>query len=259
MAEPRIDREAVDRAFAEMVAGYHLTADRPDPPPAADGPAGAAAPPRPRRRPNPDATSCRVELARAATTAARSCRGGRAGRATADTQRVRAGAAARRWPAPGSPSWLGWIGIAYAALVVLAADLRGRASRPGPAGSPSADSSCGFGVLITQLPGTARRTPATARSSDLPRGTAGRSTLTVLRGRDSQPTLGVGRRLAALAGVRVDAGRGSRTEPSCGGSRSSSRRASAPGRRRRSARRRCGSGPAPAGPPRGSRGRSASG
>jgi hypothetical protein len=26
------DREAVDRAFAELVAGYHLTADRPDPP-----------------------------------------------------------------------------------------------------------------------------------------------------------------------------------------------------------------------------------
>lgn len=25
------DREAVDRAFADMVAGYHLTADRPDP------------------------------------------------------------------------------------------------------------------------------------------------------------------------------------------------------------------------------------
>ena len=25
------DREAVDRAFAELVAGYHLTADRPDP------------------------------------------------------------------------------------------------------------------------------------------------------------------------------------------------------------------------------------
>ena len=29
------DRAAVDRAFAEMVAGYHLTADRPDPLPAA--------------------------------------------------------------------------------------------------------------------------------------------------------------------------------------------------------------------------------
>lgn len=31
MAEPDDDREAVDRAFAELVAGYHLTADRPEP------------------------------------------------------------------------------------------------------------------------------------------------------------------------------------------------------------------------------------
>lgn len=30
MAEPEDDREAVDRAFAEMVAGYHLTAERPE-------------------------------------------------------------------------------------------------------------------------------------------------------------------------------------------------------------------------------------
>ena len=29
MAEP-LDRESVDRAFAEMIAGYHLTADRPE-------------------------------------------------------------------------------------------------------------------------------------------------------------------------------------------------------------------------------------
>ena len=26
------DRDAIDRAFAELVAGYHLTADPPDPP-----------------------------------------------------------------------------------------------------------------------------------------------------------------------------------------------------------------------------------
>ncbi|SEQ62850.1 hypothetical protein [Microlunatus flavus] len=31
MAEPDDDREAVDRAFAELVAGYHLTAERPEP------------------------------------------------------------------------------------------------------------------------------------------------------------------------------------------------------------------------------------
>jgi len=32
MAEPDHDRESVDRAFAELVAGYHLTAERPDVP-----------------------------------------------------------------------------------------------------------------------------------------------------------------------------------------------------------------------------------
>ena len=31
MAVPEEDRESVDRAFAELVAGYHLTADRPGP------------------------------------------------------------------------------------------------------------------------------------------------------------------------------------------------------------------------------------
>jgi hypothetical protein len=31
MPRPEDDREAIDRAFAEIVAGYHLTAERPDP------------------------------------------------------------------------------------------------------------------------------------------------------------------------------------------------------------------------------------
>ena len=30
-ARDRDDREAIDRAFAEMMANYHLTSDRPDP------------------------------------------------------------------------------------------------------------------------------------------------------------------------------------------------------------------------------------
>ena len=34
------DRAAVDRAFSEMVAGYHLTADRPEPLPAESSPGG---------------------------------------------------------------------------------------------------------------------------------------------------------------------------------------------------------------------------
>ncbi len=42
MADPE-DKEAVDRAFAELVAGFHLTAERPEPPPT-EPPAGQAAP-----------------------------------------------------------------------------------------------------------------------------------------------------------------------------------------------------------------------
>jgi hypothetical protein len=32
MAEPEYDRDSIDRAFAELVAGYHLTAERPTEP-----------------------------------------------------------------------------------------------------------------------------------------------------------------------------------------------------------------------------------
>ncbi|HET9648618.1 MAG TPA: hypothetical protein VFP34_10350 [Microlunatus sp.] len=49
MSAPRDDdREAIDRAFAELVAGYHLTADRPDPlPPLKLEPESPAAAPGP--------------------------------------------------------------------------------------------------------------------------------------------------------------------------------------------------------------------
>jgi len=49
MAEPDDDRDSVDRAFAELVAGYHLTADRPSQPRLAlelTGEAGATEEPR---------------------------------------------------------------------------------------------------------------------------------------------------------------------------------------------------------------------
>jgi hypothetical protein len=54
MSAPRDDdREAIDRAFAELVAGYHLTADRPDPLPPPHVDRESALPPKP-HGPNPN-------------------------------------------------------------------------------------------------------------------------------------------------------------------------------------------------------------
>jgi len=48
MSAPRDDdREAIDRAFAELIAGYHLTADRPDPLPPLHVDRDSALPPNP--------------------------------------------------------------------------------------------------------------------------------------------------------------------------------------------------------------------
>jgi hypothetical protein len=116
------DRAAIDRAFAEMVAGYHLTADRPLP----------ATEPEPAAEPDPQTPS-----------------GGRPAEVTvsgdpdarwadehplfrfvdAEPQPVRPEAPDPRYVpdplpplrAPAVPALLGWVGILWAALVVLAA------------------------------------------------------------------------------------------------------------------------------------------
>ena len=131
------DREAVDRAFAELVAGYHLTADRPDPQPA---PAEA--------------------------------QGAEADEGWADHHPLFRFHAAPLEPAPerpadppyipeplppmsrpGLPALLGWIGIAYAVLLVLAATVGLRF--PTWAGWLAVGSFLfGFGILMTQLPRT---------------------------------------------------------------------------------------------------------
>lgn len=131
------DREAVDRAFAELVAGYHLTADRPDPQPAASAetPPGAEAdeswadhhplfhfdpaPPEPAPEPPADLRYVPEPLPPMSR--------------------------------PGVPVLIGWIGIAYAVLLVLAATFGLRA--PVWAGWLAVGSFLvGFGILMTQLP-----------------------------------------------------------------------------------------------------------
>ena len=137
------DRDAIDRAFAELVAGYHLTADAPDtdttepptepvsPPsvPDADGPAnwatdhplfGFAETPR-------DAQTYSDEPDRYVPEPLPPLR------------------------RPGVPSLLGWIGIGYAILIVLAATFGLRF--PTWAGWIAVGSFVGgFGILMTRLP-----------------------------------------------------------------------------------------------------------
>jgi hypothetical protein len=132
------DRAAVDRAFAELVAGYHLTADRPDPDPlpaaSAEGPQSAEA----------DDT-------------------------WADQHPLFAfppptGEPAREpehppyvpeplppMPRPGLPVLLGWLGVGFAVLLVLLATFGLRF--PTWAGWLAVGSFLtGFGILLTQLP-----------------------------------------------------------------------------------------------------------
>jgi hypothetical protein len=131
------DRAAVDRAFAEMVAGYHLTADRPDPLPAASAetpqsaegddswaashPLFAFPPPtgEPAAEPEPEPPYVPEPLP--------------------------------PMPRPGLPVLIGWLGIGYAVLMVFAATFGLRF--PTWAGWVAVGSFLiGFGLLMTQLP-----------------------------------------------------------------------------------------------------------
>jgi hypothetical protein len=119
MAEQDYDRDSVDRAFAELVAGYHLTAERPNEPrlvaeltgevSATEEPrAEAAEPVVLPLRPEPSVPAPRL-----------------AGPATP----VEAPGPDERYvpdplpplARPGAPALVGWTGVLFAAAVVLAA------------------------------------------------------------------------------------------------------------------------------------------
>jgi len=131
------DREAVDRAFAELVAGYHLTADRPDPQPAApaEAPQGTDADEgwadhHPLFRLQPAPAEPAIEP-------------------SADPPYVPE--PLPPMSRPGLPALLGWIGIGYAVILVLAATFG--LHFPLWAGWLAVGSFLtGFGILITQLP-----------------------------------------------------------------------------------------------------------
>ena len=137
------DRDAIDRAFAELVAGYHLTAGAPD--------TDTTEPPTEpvSRPPVPDADG-------AANWAGDHPLFGFA--ETPHDAQTYSAEPERYVPEPlpplrrpGVPALLGWIGIGYAILIVLAATFG--LSFPTWAGWVAVGSFVGgFGILMTRLP-----------------------------------------------------------------------------------------------------------
>ena len=145
------DRAGVDRAFAEMVAGYHLTADRPDVVERPADPAGpGAAPEQPAevvRTGDPDPHwADEHPLFHFPTEPAPE---DPAPEPPAEPRYVPE--ALPPLPPPAVPALLGWVGIGWAALVVLAAAFGARF--PAWVGWVAVVGFVGgFAVLVTRLP-----------------------------------------------------------------------------------------------------------
>ena len=120
MAEPEEDRESVDRAFAEMVAGYHLTADRPEPDGAeltrTDEPRTERA--EPAVPPAPPVVLPFVDATPVVATPL-SWRAAPERQEPPDDRYVPD--ALPPLSRPGTPAMVGWVAVLFAAVVVLAA------------------------------------------------------------------------------------------------------------------------------------------
>jgi len=135
------DRDAIDRAFAELVAGYHLTADPPDQP--TNEPPTEPVTPMPDGAPNWATDHPLFGLMET----------------PADVQASSLEPSRDRYVPeplpplgrPGVPALLGWIGIGYAIVIVLAATFGLRF--PAWTGWIAVGSFVGgFGILMTRLP-----------------------------------------------------------------------------------------------------------
>ena len=141
------DRDAIDRAFAELVAGYHLTADGPDAVTTeiSDEPTVVS--------PTPDLSERASDWA-----ADHPLFGFVDTPSDAQISPEEEAFEERYVPAPlpppqrpGVPALLGWIGIGYAIIIVLAATFGLRF--PAWAGWAAVGSFVGgFGILMTRLP-----------------------------------------------------------------------------------------------------------
>ena len=138
------DRDAIDRAFAELVAGYHLTADPPDSD-TTEPPTEPVSPPS-----IPDANGAANWARRSSAVRPRWKRRRRSDLLQTNPDRY----VPEPLPPlgrPGVPALLGWIGIGYAILIVLAATFGLRF--PAWAGWIAVGSFVGgFGILMTRLP-----------------------------------------------------------------------------------------------------------
>jgi hypothetical protein len=145
------DRDAIDRAFAELVAGYHLTADPPEPltpePITIDAPTEPVAPPS-----IPETADRPISWATDHPLFGFDEPPAKAHESTEEPSRDRyipdPLPPLRR---PAMPALLGWIGIGYAIVIVLAATFGLRF--PAWAGWIAVGSFVGgFGILMTRLP-----------------------------------------------------------------------------------------------------------
>jgi len=144
------DRAAVERAFAEMVAGYHLTADRPAPDPVGSDTAERpvvepdgqpAAEPDPHWADNHPLFRFPTEPATARPAEA----------VEPDAHEGYEPEPLPPLPRPGIPALIGWLGISWAVLVVLSGAFGARF--PGWVGWLAALGFLGgFGVLVSRLP-----------------------------------------------------------------------------------------------------------
>lgn len=156
------DRDAVDRAFADLVASYHLTSDRPDPllgfppppPPQAEvsGTAEAAPPDAAWADQHPLFRHSPVDEEESAEEAgARESVWRGSPEETADWEDQFVPEPPMPLPRPAWPVLVAWIAMGYAVLVVLAISLGGRlpawAGWLGLVGFVG-----GFGLLLTRLP-----------------------------------------------------------------------------------------------------------
>jgi hypothetical protein len=140
------DRDAIDRAFSELVAGYYLTADRTDPI-------------SPEILDEPTVRSSNSEVGDSAANWAADHPLFGFVEAPAEAHKPAAEPTEERYvpqplpplQRPGVPALLGWIGIGCAIVIVLAATLGARF--PAWAGWVAVGSFVGgFGILMTRLP-----------------------------------------------------------------------------------------------------------
>ena len=152
MARPsEDDREAVDRAFAELVAGYHLTAERPQPPERTEDPGQTASVTAAPVEPHRDPPAVDTTWADAHPLFSFTERVPEPDPESAEASVGYQPDPLPPLPRPGVPALVGWIGIAYAVFVVLAGTFG--VTFPTWAGWLAIGGFLGgFAILMTRLP-----------------------------------------------------------------------------------------------------------